>query len=315
VARGASASYDNRRARRWQRRGTLCALRAAETRPRRVALIEKDKVGGTCLHRGCIPTKGAAARPPRSRTHARDSASVGRQDHLRGDRRPGCAFLQGRRGRPALEGACSPPSRAGKIDTIEGSGAAGIAAQRPGRRYHLRGRAHRARQRIAAAEPARSGDRRRTRDHLGPGAGAGPSPPLRWSSSAGGRDRSRVSPSVWRSFGAEVTIVELLPQLLPLEDETSAKLLQRAFPAPAAIRFELGAGFLSRSSTRTTGRHGHARGRQDARRPTLMLVAVGRGPVSDGLGYEEAGRGHGGGVSSKVDSLWPDEHPLDLRGR
>ena len=34
--------------------GYACALRAAEL-GKRVALIEKDKVGGTCLHRGCIP--------------------------------------------------------------------------------------------------------------------------------------------------------------------------------------------------------------------------------------------------------------------
>ena len=36
--------------------GYACALRAAEL-GQRVVLIEKDKVGGTCLHRGCIPTK------------------------------------------------------------------------------------------------------------------------------------------------------------------------------------------------------------------------------------------------------------------
>jgi len=36
--------------------GYACALRAAEL-GKRVVLIEKDKVGGTCLHRGCIPTK------------------------------------------------------------------------------------------------------------------------------------------------------------------------------------------------------------------------------------------------------------------
>ncbi|MBO0774581.1 MAG: FAD-dependent oxidoreductase, partial [Actinobacteria bacterium] len=36
--------------------GYACALRAAEL-GKKVALIEKDKVGGTCLHRGCIPTK------------------------------------------------------------------------------------------------------------------------------------------------------------------------------------------------------------------------------------------------------------------
>src|SRR3954469_4483539 len=36
--------------------GYACALRAAEL-GMRVVMVEKDKVGGTCLHRGCIPTK------------------------------------------------------------------------------------------------------------------------------------------------------------------------------------------------------------------------------------------------------------------
>ena len=69
--------------------------------------------------------------------------------------------------------------------------------------------------------------------------------------------------SVWRSFGAEVTIVEMLPQLLPLEDETSAKLLQRAFRR-RGIRFELGTRFESVKYT-DTGVSVSLAGRQDAR--------------------------------------------------
>jgi len=55
--------------------GYACALRAAEL-GMRVALIEKDKVGGTCLHRGCIPTK-ALLHAAEVADHSRDSASVG----------------------------------------------------------------------------------------------------------------------------------------------------------------------------------------------------------------------------------------------
>jgi dihydrolipoamide dehydrogenase len=92
--------------------------------------------------------------------------------------------------------------------------------------------------------------------------------------------------SVWRSFGAEVTIVEMLPQLLPLEDESSAKLLQRAFRR-RGIGFELGARFESVKHTDTGVTVTLAGGKTlDA---DLLLVAVGRGPVSAGLGYEEAG--------------------------
>src|SRR4029077_17667300 len=105
--------------------------------------------------------------------------------------------------------------------------------------------------------------------------------------------------SVWRSFGAEVTIVEMLPQLLPLEDETSAKLLQRAFRR-RGIKFELGAKFESVKHTDTGVTVTLEGGKTlDA---DLLLVAVGRGPVSAGLGYEEAGVATERGFV-KVDSL------------
>ena len=55
--------------------GYAAALRAAEL-GKSVALIEKDKVGGTCLHRGCIPTK-ALLHAAEVADHVRDAASVG----------------------------------------------------------------------------------------------------------------------------------------------------------------------------------------------------------------------------------------------
>jgi dihydrolipoamide dehydrogenase len=92
--------------------------------------------------------------------------------------------------------------------------------------------------------------------------------------------------SVWRSFGAEVTIVEMAPQLLPLEDEASAKVLQRVFRR-RGIRFELGTPFKSASYTDSGVRVTLGNDKQlDAE---ILLVAVGRGPVSADLGYEENG--------------------------
>src|SRR5258707_8687409 len=67
--------------------GYACALRAAEL-GNRVALIEKDKVGGTCLHRGCIPTK-ALLHAAEIADHARDSASVGVKTTFEGIDIPG----------------------------------------------------------------------------------------------------------------------------------------------------------------------------------------------------------------------------------
>jgi dihydrolipoamide dehydrogenase len=92
--------------------------------------------------------------------------------------------------------------------------------------------------------------------------------------------------SVWRSFGAEVTIVEMLPQLVPLEDENSAKLLQRAFRR-RGIKFELGTRFESVKPTDTGVTVSLEGGKTiDA---DLLLVAVGRGPVSADLGYTDVG--------------------------
>jgi dihydrolipoamide dehydrogenase len=92
--------------------------------------------------------------------------------------------------------------------------------------------------------------------------------------------------SVWRSFGADVTIVEMLPQLLPLEDEASSKVLQRAFRR-RGIGYELGARFESVAPSADGVTVTLAGGKTlDAE---LLLVAVGRGPVSADLGYAEAG--------------------------
>src|SRR5260370_3016774 len=88
--------------------------------------------------------------------------------------------------------------------------------------------------------------------------------------------------SVWRSFGAEVTIVEMLPHLLPPEEEASSKLLERAFRR-RGIAYKLGArfdGVQENGAGVTVTLEGGTT--IDAE---LLLVAVGRGPVPAGLGY------------------------------
>jgi len=92
--------------------------------------------------------------------------------------------------------------------------------------------------------------------------------------------------SVWRSFGAEVTIVEALPRLVPPEDEASSKVLERAF-RKRGIKLRTGTPFESVARTD----HGVAVtvAGGDVLEAELLLVAVGRGPVTDGLGFEEAG--------------------------
>jgi dihydrolipoyl dehydrogenase len=92
--------------------------------------------------------------------------------------------------------------------------------------------------------------------------------------------------SIWRSFGADVTVVEALPHLLPLEDEASSKLLERAFRR-RGIAFKVGARFGGVEHTESGVRVSLETGeRIDAE---MLLVAVGRGAVSQRLGFEEAG--------------------------
>ena len=274
--------------------GYACALRAAEL-GMRVALIEKDRVGGTCLHRGCIPTK-ALLHAAEIADHARDSASFGVLSTFEGIDVPGVLSYKNSVVDRLWKGLQSTIASR-KIDTIEGSG------------------------RLESPTQVRVGDTVYEAEHVVLATGSEPRslPGLeidgeRVINSDHALQLDRVPRSVvilgggvigvefaslWRSFGAEVTIVEMLPQLLPLEDEPSAKLLQRAFRR-RGIRFELGTRFESVKHTDTGVSVSLAGGK--TLEADLLLVAVGRGPVSDDLGYAEAGVAMERGFV-KVDSL------------
>jgi dihydrolipoamide dehydrogenase len=92
--------------------------------------------------------------------------------------------------------------------------------------------------------------------------------------------------SVWKSFGSDVTIIEGLPHLVPNEDEACSKALERAYKK-RGIHLSLGVRFASAtqddSGVHVTLEDGKT---FDA---DLLLVAVGRGPKTDGMGYEEQG--------------------------
>jgi dihydrolipoamide dehydrogenase len=274
--------------------GYACALRAAEL-GKRVALIEKDRVGGTCLHRGCIPTK-ALLHAAEIADHARDSASFGVLATFEGIDVPGVLSYKDSVVDRLWKGLQSTIASR-KIDTIEGAG------------------------RLESPTGVRVGDTVYEAGHVVLATGSQPRslPGLdidgeRVITSDDALRLDRVPASViilgggvigvefaslWRSFGADVTIVEMLPQLIPLEDETSAKLLQRAFRR-RGIRFELGTRFESVKHTDTGVTVTLEGGKTlDA---DLLLVAVGRGPVSADLGYEEAGVAMERGFV-KVDSL------------
>ncbi|MGP0022821.1 MAG: dihydrolipoyl dehydrogenase [Streptosporangiaceae bacterium] len=261
--------------------GYACALRAAEL-GQRVALIEKDRVGGTCLHKGCIPTK-ALLHSAEIADQARESEAFGVRSSFEGIDIAGVQAYKDKVVDRLWKGLQSTIASR-KVDTIEGDG------------------------RLVSPTQVQVGDTVYEAEHIVLATGSVPRslPGLdidgeRVISSDDALRYGRVPgsviilgggvigvefASVWRSFGAEVTIVEMMPQLLPLEDESSAKLLQRAFRR-RGIAFELGARFESVKHTDGGVTITLAGGKTlDAE---LLLVAVGRGPVSAGLGYEDAG--------------------------
>jgi dihydrolipoamide dehydrogenase len=261
--------------------GYACALRAAEL-GKRVALIEKDKVGGTCLHRGCIPTKAllhaaeiadqaneAETFGVRARFDGIDMARVHTYKDKVVDRLwKGLQSTIASRNVDVVygDGRLVSPTAVRVGDTVYEGAHVVLATGSEAR--SLPGLAIDG-QRIITSDQALTLDRV-------PGSVV----------ILGGGVIGVEFASIWRSFGAEVTIVEMLPHLLPPEDESSSKLLERAFRR-RGIAYQLGARFEGVKEapdgltiTLEGGKTLNAE---------LMLVAVGRGPVSAGLGYEEAG--------------------------
>ena len=261
--------------------GYACALRAAEL-GKRVVLIEKDKVGGTCLHRGCIPTK-ALLHAAEVADHARDAGSVGvlaTFDGIEMDAVNGYKDKVVDRLWKGLQGTLA--SR--KVEVVYGDGrlVSPTAVAVDGAMYqgeHIV---------LATGSEARSlpglqidGGRVITSDHALTLDRVPASAVI-----LGGGVIGVEFASLWRSFGAEVTIVEMLPHLLPTEEESSSKLLERAFRR-RGIGSHLGARFSDVKETSAGVSVSLENGTSiDAE---LLLVAVGRGPVSSGLGYEDAG--------------------------
>jgi dihydrolipoamide dehydrogenase len=261
--------------------GYACALRAAEL-GKRVALIEKGKVGGTCLHRGCIPTK-ALLHAAEIADHTRDSAAFGVQATLQGIDMAGVNAYKDKvvtRLWKGLEGLI----KSRKIDVIQGDGRlvsptsvqVGDTVYEGAHVVLASGSESRSLPGLAIdGQRVITSDQALTLDHVPASVVV-----------LGGGVIGVEFASVWRSFGAEVTIVEMLPHLLPLEEESSSKLLERAFRR-RGIGQKLGARFESVKDT-GSGVVVTLEGGTTLE-AELLLVAVGRGPVSAGLGYEEAG--------------------------
>ncbi|MFJ6652381.1 dihydrolipoyl dehydrogenase [Microbacterium sp. NPDC091313] len=260
--------------------GYAAALRAAEL-GKSVALVEKDKVGGTCLHRGCVPTKAMLHAAEVADT-ARSAAEVGVSATLQGIDVPAVqAYREGivTKKFRGLEGLIV----ARGITVVPGEGRLepGPAVRVGDDRY------------VGSDVIVATGSYTRTLPGLEIGGRILSSDqaltlaevPGRVIVLGGGVIGAEFA-SVWRSFGSEVTIIEALDHLVPAEDLSSSSQLERAF-RKRGIRFLLGTRFAS--ATQDENHVVVSLEDGTALEADYLLVAVGRGPATAGLGLEESG--------------------------
>jgi dihydrolipoamide dehydrogenase len=260
--------------------GYAAALRSAQL-GKSVALVEKDKLGGTCLHRGCIPTK-ALLHSAEIADNTREAENFGVNATFNSIDMPkvnsyrdgiidklfkGLTGLVNSKNITVVagEGRLTGP----KTVTVNGDNYTGTNVI------------------LATGSYSKSlpgleiGGRVITSDHA---------LKLNFVPKSvivlGGGVIGVEFASIWRSFGAEVTIIEGLPHLVPNEDEVISKALERAY-RKRGIDFKLGVRFSGVEQTETSVTAVLEDGtRVEAE---LMLVAVGRGPNTAGFGYEEQG--------------------------
>jgi dihydrolipoamide dehydrogenase len=230
--------------------GYACAFRAAEL-GLSVIVVEKDKFGGTCLHRGCIPTK-ALLHAAEIADNVREGDQFGVKSSLEGIDINGVnSYKDGVVAQlyKGLQGL----AKLNKVQLVEGTGkfVAPNIVEVGGDRY------------IGKNVVLASGSYARTLPGL----------------EIGGR-------ILTSDQALNLDYVPELPRLVPLEDEYASKQLERAF-RKRGIKFKTGVRFTGASQTDDAVTVSLESGEQFE--ADLLLVAVGRGPNTAGQGYEEAG--------------------------
>ncbi len=260
--------------------GYAAALRASQL-GLSVVLVERDRLGGTCLHQGCVPTKALL--------HVAELADAARAGDAHGIR----ATFEG----VDLDGVNA--FKDGVVQRLH-KGLQGLVQSSGTTLVHGDGR-------LVGPTTVEVAGERYTGTNLVLATGSHPRTlpgieldhRVMTSEQAlhltevperaviiGGSVIGVEFASVWRSFGAEVTLVEGLPSLVPLEDPAIGKQLERAF-RKRGIGFRTGVlvrDVESSDSGATVTLEGG-----DLLAADVVLVAIGRGPSTAGLGYEEHG--------------------------
>ncbi len=260
--------------------GYVAALRGAQL-GLKVALIEGDKLGGTCLHRGCIPTKAYL--------HAAEVADTVKESEFFGVRSEFGGVDMNRVGEyrdttvnqlyKGLQGLV----KMRKIDLINGWGK--LTAKDT---VTVDGKEYRGKNIVLA-----SGSYSKTIPGLnieGRVITSEQALQMDWVPSKaivlGGGVIGVEFASVWASFGTDVTIIEGLDHLVPNEDEAISKNLERQF-RKRKINFKTKTMFESVSQD-DSGVHVKTND-GNTYDGDILLVAIGRGPATANLGYEEQG--------------------------
>ena len=272
--------------------GYVAAIRAAQL-GLRTALVERDKVGGTCLHRGCIPTKSllqtaflldAARQGERLGVRVADvqldyAAASGRKEEVVAQLHKGVEGLL-RKNRVSLVNGSGRLDGPGRVVVASDAGetaveAAAVILAAGSRPRMLPGL-------DADGRHVLSSDEALGLDHL-------PRSAIVLGAGAVGVEFA----SLWRSMGAEVTLVEVADRLVPLEDEAVGDELRRAFERrgirclaatrldPASLERNEGGVALG-----VSGPDGEQRLQAE-----VLLVAVGRAANVEAIGLEQAGVG------------------------
>jgi dihydrolipoamide dehydrogenase len=255
-----------------------------------VAMVEADKVGGTCLHRGCIPTKAllhSADLMDEIRSAGEFGLKVSDPDY---DWAKVLEFKDSVVGR--MYKGVSGLVKKKKVELVEGEGKI-VDATRVAVKTADGERMLTATKAVVVATGSyprdlpflkADGDKVHNSDH-GLVADDVPASVV----VIGGNYIGLEFASVYRSFGAEVTVVEMLPKIAPAEDDDISEALRKLLER-RGIKFHVG----------TTVKDAHAtdagveiqievEGTSDVLKADRAFVAIGRAPRSEGAGLEDLG--------------------------
>lgn len=285
--------------------GYSCALRAAQL-DKKVALVERDdRLGGTCLLRGCIPTKALL-----QSASVMDDISRSAEWGIKASGEPDWPKVQKFQAKVVdkLVNGLTGLVKTRKIEVVKGTGklVGPGAVEVDGRKLEAAdvvvatGSYPKLLPDLEVTDRIITSDQALTLDRI-------PSSVVVIGAGAVGLEFA----SLYRSFGAEVTVIEALPRLAPLEDEDVSKEVARAFRkrgvdghADAKVRKVDEAG----DSVKVTFEE---KGKTQTVEAEICLVAVGRGPITDGIGLEDAGveldRGFikvDGQLQTSVEQVW-----------